>query len=274
MVNSGSNRKPLFTRTYGNAEPQVVLLHGGPAAAGYMGTVAEALADWFQVLEPFQRGSGGERLTVARHVEDLHDVVLLHCGDERPVIVGHSWGAMLALAYGAAHPDRFASLVLIGCGAFDPTARAQLVATREARIDADLRRRLARLNYEIRDPDERLCAMGELIKSVDSFDLIPHKDETLCDLKAHEETWEDMIRLQERGVYPAAFDVICTPVLMMHGEYDPHPGAMIRDGLGTYLPQLEYTQWDRCGHYPWLEKATRHEFHRVLREWLVRHSGR
>ncbi len=106
-------------RQYGMAGPWVVLVHGGPGAGGYLAPLAQALAGSFRVLEPLQRGSSSEPLTVARHVADLDEVVNEYCGDARPAIVGHSWGAMLALAHAAAHPDSVRALVLIGCGTFD-----------------------------------------------------------------------------------------------------------------------------------------------------------
>ena len=77
-----------------------------------------------------------------------------------------------------------------------------------------------------------------------------------------------MLRLQGEGLYPAAFRSIRSPVLMLHGAADPHPGALIRASLAPHLPQLEYREWERCGHYPWLERAVREEFFSVLREWL------
>jgi pimeloyl-ACP methyl ester carboxylesterase len=77
-----------------------------------------------------------------------------------------------------------------------------------------------------------------------------------------------MLRLQAEGVYPRSFAAIESPVLMLHGADDPHPGAMIRDSLTPYLPQLEYRELERCGHYPWLERAAHDEFFATLREWL------
>ena len=59
---------------------------------------------------------------------------------------------------------------------------------------------------------------------------------------------------------------------MLHGAYDPHPGALIRDSLLPYLPQLEYREFARCGHYPWLERHARDEFLLELRAWLSRHA--
>jgi len=263
----------MKVRKYGISGPQVVVLHGGPGAPGYMAPVARGLADSFRVLEPLQRGSGGEPLTVARHIADLHELLESCCRDARPSLVGHSWGAMLGLAYAAAHPDRAGSLVLIGCGTFDPAARDRMRGIIEERLDEGLRRRMKRLPEEIPDPDERLQATSALMLPLYSYELASNDLEVeSCDSRAHHETWQDMVRLQEEGVYPAAFAAIHAPVLMLHGAADPHPGPMIRASLQPHLPHLEYHAWERCGHYPWLEKAVRDEFLAILHEWLARRS--
>ena len=106
---------------------------------------------------------------------------------------------------------------------------------------------------------------------VDSYDLMRVEDEVVYyDALGHEQTWRDIMRLQDEGIYPAAFETIHQPVLMLHGREDPHPGTMIRDSLKPYLPQLEYHEWGNCGHYPWLEKAAREDFYNVLMNWLLR----
>ena len=251
-----------------------------------MARVACGLANCFRVLEPWQRRSGVEPLTVARHVADLHHLVRARCQGQRPALLGHSWGAMLALAYAAAHPGEAGPLVLVGCGTFDPAARAQLEAVREARMDGEFRAEMARLETEITDPDERLCAQGRLMMAIDSYDLAetqagPEISDAVavsdaaavCDAVAHRQTWHDMLRLQEAGVYPALLAAIRSPVLMVHGAADPHPGPMIRDGLAPYLPQLEYHEWAHCGHYPWLERAVGDAFFSLVGDWLVQRFG-
>jgi pimeloyl-ACP methyl ester carboxylesterase len=263
----------MQVRTYGESGPTVVLLHGGPGAPGYMAPVARGLADAFRVFEPFQRGSGAEPLTVARHVADLRDLVDSLPAGPRPALVGSSWGAMLALAFAAAHPALAGPLVLIGCGTFDLGARARMQEILEARMDDQLRRRLANLTEEFADPDQRLRAQGRLILPLYCSDLAADEMELgACDARANRETWDDMLRLQEQGVYPAAFSAIRGPVLMLHGDADPHPGRMILASLEPHLPQLEYREWARCGHYPWLEKAVREEFFACLRHWLAAHA--
>ena len=261
----------MQTRHYGSSGPVVILIHGGPGASGYMAPVARELADSFQVLEPLQRVSGGESLTVSRHIEDLHELIESDGSSTRPTLVGHSWGAMLALAYAAAHPGYVASIVLVGCGTFDAATREHLVTTRNGRTDESLRKRLEHVRADIPDPNKRLEAMGDLTLPLYSYDLIStHLEVEVYDSRAQREGWADMARLQDNGKYPAALSAIDVPVLMLHGAVDPHPGRMIRASLEEYLPQIEYREWSRCGHYPWLEKAVRDEFFAALREWLTR----
>jgi pimeloyl-ACP methyl ester carboxylesterase len=195
----------MIVRAYGSQGPPVIVLHGGPAAAGEVAPLARELADRFQVLEPWQRGSGKRPLTVQRHVEDLRDLVAA-CGQawRRPAIVGHSWGAMLALVYAASHPDLAGPVVLVGCGTFDETSRDRLHATLAERMDEDLRGRLARLPAECPDPAEQLRRRHELTRPLYDFDAEPAEplESGPLDVRAHTETWQDMLRLQEEGVYP------------------------------------------------------------------------
>jgi pimeloyl-ACP methyl ester carboxylesterase len=139
--------------------------------------------------------------------------------------------------------------VLVGCGTFDTKARARLQATLGER---------ARQN----ESADRLYTYSRAVA----------EPPIELDAKGHTETWNDMLRLQAEGVYPAAFAAIACPVLMLHGAYDPHPGEMIRDGLARYIPQLEYVELERCGHSPWIEEHARDRFFSVLRTWLSRHT--
>lgn len=261
----------LRVRTYGPEGPVVIVLHGGPGAAGEAAPLARGLAGRFHVVEPWQRPSGDEPLSVARHVADLHEVVHSQGNVECPALVGHSWGAMLALAYAAEHPESAGPLVLVGCGTFDTASRARMHAVLDDRMGDELRQRLRQLPQQVSDPRERLVRQYEWTKPLYLVDPIDEEQEEIepPDVRAHRETWADMLRLQAAGVYPAAFAKIRSPVLMLHGAQDPHPGPMIRASLASHLPQLEYREWDRCGHYPWLERHVRDEFFTVLRTWLL-----
>ena len=257
-------------RAYGTQGPTLILLHGGPGAAGYMAPVARRLADRFQVVEPLQRkGDPDAPLTVARHIADLQAVIDTVSPSEKPILIGHSWGAMLSLAWAAEHPDRAAGLVLIGCGTFEPASRERMEAIRRRRLRRHVFKRLQARIAALDDPDERLKVQGKLMMQVDSHRLGHVDDEVVYyDALGHEQTWRDMVRLLKAGVFPPAFRAIRVPVLMLHGTDDPHPGTMIRDTLKTCLPQLVYHEWTHCGHYPWLEKDVGENFYVVLRDRL------
>lgn len=258
-------------REYGSTGPIVVLVHGGPGAPGYMAPVARELASEFRVLEPLQRASGGESLTVAVHLADLSGVVESYA--DGPVsLVGSSWGAMLALAYAAAQPARARGVVAIGCGTFDEASRSLYKQTLNDRMSAELQEELRRIETSVADPDERLRRRAELLLPVYSYRLMSSDLEMeAVDARSNQETWADMLRLQEQGIYPQAFRSIEAPVLMLHGARDPHPGRQISASLARYVRRLEYQEWEECGHYPWLEREVRTSFFArlssQLREW-------
>ncbi|MEQ8766748.1 MAG: alpha/beta hydrolase [Planctomycetota bacterium] len=255
-----------FVRRYGNSGRAVVLLHGGPGAPGSLEPLATALEDEYRAYEFWQRHSGEVPLTVARHVQDLSTILDRELPFERPIVLGHSWGAMLALAFAASHPSRCHSLILIGCGTFDEASRAEL---RRCRARKNLLSRVEGLMAEVEDPDERLARMGRMFLQADSVDPVPGACQVgQADALGHEETWADMMRCQEAGMYPAAFERIDVPVTMIHGAEDPHPGRLIRDGLVPHLPELRYVEIPRCGHTPWIEREASERFHEVLREAL------
>lgn len=104
--------------------PLVVVLHGGPGGDHRSFLALEALADARCVLFYDQRGAGlSERvgagqLRVADHLADLDALIDAHGGG--PVaLVGHSWGAMLAVAYLGHRPEAVSRAVLIEPGFLD-----------------------------------------------------------------------------------------------------------------------------------------------------------
>ena len=150
-------------------------------------------------------------------------------------------------------------------------------ASIEERIDDDVRGLIRRVARSVTDPAEQFIRIFKLTRHVYDYDPIePYADREEYepyDLKAYDETWSDMLKLQKDGTYPGAFAAIESPVLMLHGCFDPHPGKMIRDSLTPYLPQLEYREFERCGHSPWTEKAARDLFFSTVGEWLQAKMG-
>ena len=112
----------LWTSRTGAGSP-LVLCHGGPGFWDTFGGLAGLLGDVATVHRWDQRGCGrSERrgpYAVARSLADL-DAVLGHHGLARTALLGHSWGAELALRYALDHPDRVTRLVYVAGVGVDP----------------------------------------------------------------------------------------------------------------------------------------------------------
>lgn len=98
--------------------PPILLLHGLASAAPIWNLVAPLLAErGYLVIALDQRGHGesdkpGSGYDFASIVED--DAIAVRAlGLKRPIIVGHSWGASVALQYAAVHADNVTALVLV-----------------------------------------------------------------------------------------------------------------------------------------------------------------
>lgn len=80
------------------------------------GDLAVALAGRMRVIRWDQRGCGrSDRrgpYSLARTVRDL-DAVRQHHGLDRMAVLGHSWGATVALRYALDHPSRVSKLVYV-----------------------------------------------------------------------------------------------------------------------------------------------------------------
>lgn len=117
--------------------PLAVVLHGGPGGDHRSLLALEALSDTYRVLFYDQRGAGlSERVTEARlgmadHLADL-DALITAQGDGPVLLIGHSWGAMLATAYLGHRPEAVSRAVLIEPGFLDAEGLTSFESRRAA----------------------------------------------------------------------------------------------------------------------------------------------
>lgn len=108
----------IFYYEHGTGAP-LVLLHGGLATAEQMwGTRVAELSRRYRVLAPDTRGHGrtdnpAGRLAYDQLAGDVANFVDA-LGLDRPLVLGYSDGAQIAIELGLRHPDRARALVLGG----------------------------------------------------------------------------------------------------------------------------------------------------------------
>ncbi|MHC5011641.1 MAG: alpha/beta fold hydrolase [Planctomycetota bacterium] len=257
----------MRVRTYGDTGPDVVLVHGGPGATGTMAPVARELADRHHVIEPlFQAHS------VDGQVQELEATIEAHARDPRAAIVGHSWGAMLALLHAARHPARVDRVVLVGSGVYDETAVLEIRRARDERLGPEGQETLRRLEGHLRDGDPEEAApllesVAALFLRADTFDpLTTDLEGDTVDAELHTTVWKEAIRLRAAGAFLEAAAEIDVPVIGIHGDHDPHPAHAVRDPLAEVTKDFTFHVLPRCGHYPWIERHARDAFFDLLRE--------
>ncbi len=122
------NGTQLHAETFGSpADPMIVVLHGGPGGDyRSMLNCSKFAADGFYVVFYDQRGCGLSRrhnkeiYTVQLFIDDLDSVIRYYrrTPEQKVILMGHSWGAMLATAYVNEHPDQVSGVVMIEPGGF------------------------------------------------------------------------------------------------------------------------------------------------------------
>ncbi|TCC45180.1 alpha/beta hydrolase [Kribbella capetownensis] len=274
MPFSTSDGAALWTTTTGSASslPPVVILHGGPGLWDDYAVLAEMLDDLTVVHRFDQRGCGrsgpSELQSVRRTAQDI-DELREYFGHERIVVLGHSFGATLALAYAGWHGDRTAGVVYVGgvgIGDWRTPERAErarrMTPAQVARLDelGEKRGRTAEEELEFRvlawfpDYADQSMAMTWARRSA--------AVELPINFAANRELGQDVSRWPE-GYLAGLAAGLSAPVTFVHGAGDPRSVVNVRD-LASHTPRHTFHLIPDAGHSPWLERPEL--FREVLRE--------
>src|SRR5262249_55806403 len=139
-------KSDLYAREIGRGQP-IIVLHGGPDFDhSYFLPDMDRLSDSYRLLYYDQRGRGRSAagvepgdVGIESEIPDLGKVrQYFHL--DRAAILGHSWGAVLALEYVLRHPDRVSHLILMNPAPVSAADFAQMRKERPAKLGADLDR--------------------------------------------------------------------------------------------------------------------------------------
>jgi proline iminopeptidase len=279
----------LHSREVGRGEP-VIVLHGGPDFdTRYLLPDMDRLADLFRLIYYDQRGRGKssvgvrpEDVTLASDIDDL-DKVREHFHLNSFTVLGHSWGAVLALEYALRHPERVSRLILMNPA---PVSASDVLLLRKAYaqqlgVDMDRQREIiAGAEYQRGHPEAvtaryRLHFKHALERPEDYEKLMTamhagfvsqgsqgiEKARAVED-RLYVDTWQldgyDLLpRLRELRI----------PTLVISSEHDFIPPE-IAAHIAQAIPAARLEMIRNCGHFAYLERPL--EVRRVLDEFFRR----
>jgi pimeloyl-ACP methyl ester carboxylesterase len=250
-------------RTYGTAPFNIALVHGGPGAPGEMAPVARELASEMGVLEPLQTAG-----SIDGQVEELKDVLETHANLPL-ILVGFSWGAWLSFIFAAQYPSLVKKLILVGSPPFTDKYVPQIMETRLSHLNQDEKQEaISSLSaiYSGSAKGNSFVRFGDLMEKADSFAPLPHNDEILpCSPVIYQQVWAEAGKMRSSGELLQLGEKIQCPVVAIHGGYDPHPAAGVREPLSRILRDFRFTLLANCGHHPWYEREAKDNFYAELR---------
>ena len=259
---------PLYWVKYGPAgAPPLLLLHGGPGADhAYLLPQLLELAKDHELILYDQRGGGQSKtddrtpISWRTHVEDL-DAIVSELGIDPLVIVGYSWGALLALLFSieaaaGRTTHRPSRLALIDPA---PVTRAfrRDFENEFARRQSDgavtqLREELAASGLREQNPDAYRQRTFEL--SVAGYFADPRRAHDLTPFRVtgrvQQSVWES---LGDYDLLAAGqLDSIRVPTLILHGRQDPIPLASSEAAARAMDATLVVIEGS--GHVPYVEQ--------------------
>jgi pimeloyl-ACP methyl ester carboxylesterase len=217
----------------------VVLLHSSMGSKGQWRSLVERMRRSHRLIAIDLHGYGSTPMPAAPQAFSLHDEVqlvdsVLRVGllpGERFHLVGHSYGAAVALQMAQARPHRLHSLTL-----FEPVAFHLLSADHPARCELEA----------VRDELAHWRRLGDLQRSARCFidywsgegafaALPPKVQQSLLKLVAKTEL--DFAAVAREALRGDDYRRIATPTCLLSGSAGPQPPHAVLDVLAGVLPQ-------------------------------------
>lgn len=257
----------IFYELLGEGDP-IIVVHGGPGLDhDYLRPGLDELAQRNTLVYYDQRGTGRssaplteEAINIDAFIDDI-DALRETLGYERVSLLGHSFGALIAMEYAARHPDNLEALILMNTvepGArFAETTAERQAARQTAEDTAEMAELRATEGFAARDPATLSQVYRVAFRSVlRERDAVDRLDLDLSTATA--KNGQDVAAL----LVPSMGDLdwwdrltdIQTPTLVLHGRYDAPPLDMARE-LAEALPIGTFEVLN-AGHFVYLEDRT------------------
>ena len=276
----------------------VLIIHGGPGEPfAHPMSGLEPLTNEFRFHYYDQRGCGKstrpidkfnspnmyENMTVldrtlglGTQIADIERIRQI-LGDEKLILIGHSWGGFLASLYAAEFPEHVDALILISPANTlvmpQPDADSDLFASVREKLPADQQpefdefmKEYMNFNSLFQKSDSDLVAMNEefgkyYVQVVDMPMQMPQQAKPGGWM-----VWGMYMSMGQRHDYRPALKGVTAPVLVIHGTNDLQSEAASRLYAETF-PNAEFVAIQNASHFSFEEQPA--VFAKVVGEFLL-----
>jgi len=285
----------LYYEERGKGQP-LYILTGGPGAPPDepSHTIMDSLKSHYTVVLLHQRGAGRshdipineQTINIKSYIKDI-ELLRKARGDNKIILLGISWGGLLAMNYAADHPEQVSNLVLIGSAppsykVWDVLFDNQYTRFSWAEKDSmEMFRKIfsAKTDREL-DSLKRVDPSGTEVQAFKQFLTIFHRvhfyEKTnavkeidwlfngfnfqpipFIDKEVLETKWDITGRLKKTNI----------PALILYGRQDDQ-------GESTFQLQKECLRnstvkvIEKCGHISWVDQPE--QFYKILVDYLIR----
>lgn len=281
--------------------PVVIFVHGGPGCSEipYVRKYQELLEQNFTIVHYDQRGSGKSyhfgkdysNLSTDLLVEDLlalTDYVKQEFGQERVLLIGHSFGTYIGIKAAAKSPERFTAYIGIGqMGDLGISERDSWKYSMEQATRAGNTKDVARLE-ELRGliesggqltPRDLVRKYGGAARLIDDnrdyytgFLLNPEYNllDVIRYLKGVSLSQDILLDEGAKNYITSVVDKVDIPVYFVMGQYDymTSVNAAKQYFAALEAPVKEFVIFEKSAHYPQFEEKER------FAEWLRQTAGK
>lgn len=271
------NNAEIFYKIMGSGEP-ILIIHGGPGLDhSYLLPHMEQLRDEYQLIFYDQRASGKssydvDTLTISidGFMDDIEGI-RTSLGFEKIIVLGHSWGGLLAMYYGIRHPENVKAMILVNAMSPDSKFRKKqeaLLASRMTEQDsidqAQILGSEALKKHEAGAYEDlfRLLFRREFFNKELADNLILTFPD---DFYARSQILQYLGRdLAEYNIYDD-LEYFPFPTLIIYGDYNLLSNEVAHK-IDAHIPNSELVILKNCGHFPYIEQKD--AFFTVIRSFL------
>jgi proline iminopeptidase len=275
------NGTSLFIREIGTGTP-IIIVHGGPGLNHtYFLPHLNALSKKYRLIFYDQRACGNSsgnldssQMTLDFFTADIESIRQnLNLGDI--AILGHSWGALVAMKYTIKYPNHISGLILSNsispkAGEFEAETNQRLKSRMSA--DDSIRRKTILASQAFKEGDVETYAQVLKLSFKSSFYNIKYFEQLHIELPPDYLAKRKLLffmakELSVYDLYPSLNNISC-PTLIIHGAYDGIPDDLSKK-MKQYIPGAELTVIQKAGHFPFIEQKK--TYNQIIDRFLAEH---